>query len=631
MNFLERAAVLTQRNIPVIPLLPESKIAFQESWPSLATTNQTQIEEWNQINPNFNTAAVAKAQPDGIWIFEIDRDNYHQQIERETGQKLPVTFMVRSSPGRGHFFFRHTAKSIALGNRQAKDSHGEIWSARTDNRYCVGAKSIHPKTKREYEIVGDNPVVEAPDWLIEFISKQSEQTKTRVNASVEGPKIPLGSHDTELFRIASLFRNAGMDQVEMTPLLIEICEKRCEGYGSDYVDMCQKKAQSACKYPVGSCPTQLILNQKTGQTQEPANQSLKITSAASVKPRRIKWLWGQRVPYGKLTVFSGDPDQAKSLVSLYVAANITNGEPMYGDETDIFADYGEVLILAAEDEPSDVIVPRLMAAGAELSRVHILESVTKNDGEITAEEREIRLDYDIKQIEAHLKQHPKIKLVIIDPISSYLGDANMNAEQEVREVLNPLKQLAARTNVAVIMIMHFSKKTDVGAVHKVGGAVAFTGVARAVWAFMQDPSDLQANVRKMLKVKANIARPTGGLSYAVKTKVIRIENEDETVPYVEFIGTTDVVANDLILRGRPAEKSKDATTWLNDFIGNNGAETAEDVQSFGKKAGHSLRTLYRAKEESGFEAQQYNRKWYWTVPGFVFTDNAINLKAPPNQ
>ena len=55
-------------------------------------------------------------------------------------------------------------------------------------------------------------------------------------------------------------------------------------------------------------------------------------------------------------------------------------------------------------------------------------------------------------------------------------------------MLEPIKELAEKTGVAFIGLGHFNKRNDVTALHKVGGAVALTGVARAVWLFMKNPS-----------------------------------------------------------------------------------------------------------------------------------------------
>jgi Bifunctional DNA primase/polymerase, N-terminal len=266
----ERAArVLIERGVPVIPLRPGTKVAFQSNWTELASTDPKQIGEWGEQYPEANVASVAKAVPGGVWFFEVDAPNFHKVIEKQTRKKIPNTFTVKSSERRGHFYFKHNADSIAMGNLQSKIDGKEAWSVRADNRYVVGPGSIHPLTQKPYTILVNAPLVEAPDCLIEWFLKNNSSDSVRVNASPDGPPIPHGSHDTELFRIACMLRNAGMDFDQIRDNLVTICEKRCTGHGSDYVEMCERKAKSACKYPVGQASLVPVFGRvgetKTGQ------------------------------------------------------------------------------------------------------------------------------------------------------------------------------------------------------------------------------------------------------------------------------------------------------------------------------------------------------------------------------
>src|SRR6266478_4870248 len=155
--FETRALPLIKQNVPVVPLRPRTKIAFITGWETKATTDPAQIKQWGREYPDANVASVAKAQPGEVWFFDSDRDGLVQQIENETGQKIPSTFMVRSRPGKGHFYFRQNAASIAMGNRQASDAQGELWSARVSDRYVVGPLSVHPATKGLYEVINNAP------------------------------------------------------------------------------------------------------------------------------------------------------------------------------------------------------------------------------------------------------------------------------------------------------------------------------------------------------------------------------------------------------------------------------------------------------------------------------------------
>src|SRR5437763_2739518 len=87
--FEQRALPLIERNVPVVPLRPKSKIAFITEWQDKATTDPAKIKEWGQESPDANVASVAKAQSGGVWFFDADRAGLADQIEQQTGKKIP--------------------------------------------------------------------------------------------------------------------------------------------------------------------------------------------------------------------------------------------------------------------------------------------------------------------------------------------------------------------------------------------------------------------------------------------------------------------------------------------------------------------------------------------------------------
>jgi hypothetical protein len=281
LSFKDIAQPLIRRGVPVIPLLPRTKKAFFDDWPTLATTDPAQILRWDAQYPDANIGSVGLAKPDGIWFFEIDDPNLCHRIENEEREKFPKTFRVRSSPGKGHIYFKHTSASLELAAKKAyyslpkPDGTGEFCSARLNHAYVAGPGSIHPKTLLQYQILSDNPIADAPEWLIDWIKKNLVDTeKLPVTASLDGPKIPRGSHDNELTRIAGKLRGAGMEVDSIADALIEICEKRCEDYGSDYKEMCEKIAHSIGRKPAGDGSIPLIYHGPTvaqGQAQQAAS------------------------------------------------------------------------------------------------------------------------------------------------------------------------------------------------------------------------------------------------------------------------------------------------------------------------------------------------------------------------
>lgn len=244
------ALPLAARGIPTVPLGEKSKIACVKNWQNLATTDTGQIDVWDRQFPESNAGSVAKGVIGQFWYLEVDAPEVLQRIEAETGQKIPSTFRVRSSPGRGHFYWKQTPGSLAMSNITQPQVKNKDFSVRVDCEYVVSPGSWHPTSGRQYEIVSTADIIECPEWLIEWIISQKVSAVRKVVDIRGSDKFPRGTHDVSLTSIAGQFRSYGMEENALTHSLIEICEKRCIDYGDDYREMCAKIAASICKYPV---------------------------------------------------------------------------------------------------------------------------------------------------------------------------------------------------------------------------------------------------------------------------------------------------------------------------------------------------------------------------------------------
>jgi putative DNA primase/helicase len=164
---------------------------------------------------------------------------------------------------------------------------------------------------------------------------------------------------------------------------------------------------------------------------------------------------------------------------------------------------GNVILLTAEDDINDTIVPRLRAADADLDRVEIVKMV-RQDGN---RDRMFSLVTDLPLLRQKLAEVGDVKLVQIDPITAYLGNSNGKWDSyrttDVRAVLGPVVEFAAELNVAIVGIMHFNKKTDVNnALLRISDSLAFGATARHVYAVVDDAE----NDRKLfVKAKNNLA------------------------------------------------------------------------------------------------------------------------------
>lgn len=227
-QFKDIALPLITRGIPVIPLRPKTKIAFLTGWEKLATTDLSQVETWDREYPDANAASVAKAHIGGYWFLELDRPEAGQRIETETGQRVPDTFRVRSSPGRGHLYWKQNARSLAMGNITQNFVKDTDWSARVCDEYVVSPGSWHPTSGRQYETVNATEIIEAPDWLIDWLISQKLDKKAVQQTIEQGGTIPHGARNVTLASMAGKARHRlHMDEDQLFSYLKDVNRKQC--------------------------------------------------------------------------------------------------------------------------------------------------------------------------------------------------------------------------------------------------------------------------------------------------------------------------------------------------------------------------------------------------------------------
>ena len=207
-----------------------------------------------------------------------------------------------------------------------------------------------------------------------------------------------------------------------------------------------------------------------------SSRQVKSVLASDVEMALTRWLWHDHIPVGDITVFAGMPQKGKSTAAIDVVARLTTGNDFPGSIRQV--DACEVAILASEDNPRTTTVPRLRAAEARVDKVHLIQGT--GDGK---QEWEIDLKNDLDRMRDFLRNHPQVKLIVMDPVTSYIGDVDPNKPKEVRPFLNQLKKFAEEMNVSLLLIMHLSKNPDVSALHRVGGAATWIEVPRSVWFF----------------------------------------------------------------------------------------------------------------------------------------------------
>ncbi|PRE91660.1 AAA family ATPase [Burkholderia gladioli] len=231
-----------------------------------------------------------------------------------------------------------------------------------------------------------------------------------------------------------------------------------------------------------------------------------LSRASEITPEAITWLWPGYLPAGKLTILAGQPGCGKTTIALSLAAAVTTGG-LWPDGAQCTKP-GNVLVWTGEDGIADTLVPRLMAAGADLARVWFAESVADEEDHL----KPFNPARDIPLLSERIAAMGDVRMVIVDPIISVVqGDGHKSID--VRLSLQPLLDLGAIHNCAIFGITHFSKGSKGSSpLDRILGSQAFGAAARVILIAGKDDS---SGRRVFAKSKANIADETGGFEYAI--------------------------------------------------------------------------------------------------------------------
>jgi hypothetical protein len=183
-GFNDRALPLVKKGIYVIPLVPRGKNSLIKDWPNQASNNPKQIEAWHACWPDANVGCVATM---GFCFLDDDRGDLRERIERETGNRFPLTFTVETSTKKSglkgkHFYFRSTPRSIALGHCAEP---GNFDFQAEDGFQVVGPYSVHPCGSVYLPVDPQAPIAEIPDWLCDWIEQSTPRTEQ--NSGDDGP------------------------------------------------------------------------------------------------------------------------------------------------------------------------------------------------------------------------------------------------------------------------------------------------------------------------------------------------------------------------------------------------------------------------------------------------------------
>lgn len=336
-------------------------------------------------------------------------------------------------------------------------------------------------------------------------------------------------------------------------------------------------------------------NVSLSQVVEKDNEDDDYITYDKVIPKEIDWLWKPFLVKGNINILVGNGSIGKSFLVAWLSSAISKGEKIPFSEE--YFKVGNCLIQDAEGNSETVNIHRLMANGAILERIGYIDEDKKS--------------FQIKQLERLEKQIIKNKpqLVVLDPIQAYIGNVSINAMGEVREALMPLKKLAEKHNVAIVLIMHLNKNAGVGkAIYRISGSSDFVNIARSVILIAEDPEN--SSQRLFIPTKNNLMKESE------KHSLCYVINDTGAIEWIEDKGYIDP---DSILNQNENFDVKNSITKgfilgvlsKGDILGNDLKDLVINKGNISEKTFNIVKAQLR--KDGIIDSYQKNKKFYWTL------------------
>jgi putative DNA primase/helicase len=527
---------------------------------------------------------------------------------------VPTSLAVETSPGNMHaWFFLERAVDAPTGQAQGERlraaTHADADTGNVCQPYRVAGTVNYPgKKKRERgrivtwtRSLGFDPeTLWTPERFAQEFPATAPKTNGQANGAADADESTIPTETLDAIKDTSAGKRGG--RLWNILMVLKECGFTIDGIVAlleRYPDGVAAKYRGRLRREV-----ERVWDKLANQPAPNAKHEVALRPGCDVEMKSIDWLWSNHLARGKLTLLSGPSELGKSTIAIDLAARLSRGgEWPDGDP----APLASAIIISSEDAIDDTIVPRLAAADADLARVYML-AFAKTDG-IT---RTFSLQTDLDRLGEKMQAIGDVGLVIIDPVTSYMGSKlDSHHTVEVRAVLEPLQKFAERYNVAVLMISHPQKAAATNVLNAVTGSAAFVHAPRMTFIVITDPENPDRTL--FLAGKNNIGRKAEGMGYNTVSAFVGPDESILTSRVAWDNQPVRITANQALEAA--AEKKKgtagaEAEEFLRTRLGGDGC-SSKDIQDEAEALGISERTLYRARKKLGVRAEKdsYAEGW----------------------
>ena len=273
-----------------------------------------------------------------------------------------------------------------------------------------------------------------------------------------------------------------------------------------------------------------------------------------------------------------------------------------------------VSLYTTEDDPDSIIVPRLIAAGADMKRIAFIEGKQIGDKQV----KPLSIEQDIDTLKAHVLERDA-KVLILDPIVTRLDEnRDSNKYDDVMKVLEVLGQLLQENNAACIGVTHFNKSA--GAIeNRIMGSRAWRAYIRSLICVHR--AEDNEDERVVTHSKCNYGPSQQSLRFGFRNVKVGKDAKDDSDVFASQIvelGTSDVSDGEAVAAMdnrhlKAVENPKDrATAWLIKFFdGKTKHIPRKTIIEAAEQAGHKRATVCRASKDLDVEIKKDGRETLW--------------------
>ena len=324
-------------------------------------------------------------------------------------------------------------------------------------------------------------------------------------------------------------------------------------------------------------------------TSDSSTPLYNLSYYTNIETQIIEWLWYPYIPFGKISIIQGDPGDGKTTFALQLVAMLSKGIPLPNGSK--ACSPLSTIYQSGEDNPADTIKPRLESAGADCSKIALINSLN-----VPLSISDDRLEKAIIEADA--------RLLVLDPLQAFIPeDCDLSRALDMREAMSCLAGIAERTHCAVVIIGHLNKSTGVKSLYRGIGSIDIAAIARSVL-YIVRPDD-KSSLRVVVHIKSNLAKAGKSVAFTF--------DDDGRFTWVNLPDNlTESDLSGFPIKGFQDSKQKTIERFLLDLLAS-GEKSAQDVITLCSERGYAKRTVDRAKKSLKIRSYRRNGEWVWSI------------------